>query len=356
MDFTTDNNPADFKYIVSLLEDQLPGMQKFASEIYNQDASLFADSIRKEFPIHDEQNTVLSKIYFETYKNDNNRIRKSASDLIALRLKKANELFELAPIFSVIEETVNGLSVKQASAEEDKYALVMSAGDTTYGFYPIQDAEDVVDSSVKLAKDKYKMTEDWFKSACVKLVDSAEKFNVPSYRIPRLVKEAGVRNELSTDLVPIALEQRTRIVNDDETKAIYEELFKAAAAMVDANNDIVEHLKLIEDMDMSNNIKYATVLSPAKTFYSGMSTKELEKLANTTMVILNTPVPAKAFAGIPFQKIACQFDKETAAQIKGLQAKANTGSAGDLYTVSKEMEQMGSDVQRAMAELLCDIA
>lgn len=358
MDYLNDNNPADFNYLVSVLSPDIPALSEKVADDQSENVHGYIYVHKKELPINSKKAATLSKIYFETYKNDRTRLNPVANNYIHNTLAKAASFFGLVDEFKLIEAVVDNLQIKRASCNttDTKYALLYKKANTTYGVYRINTVSDVIDSARELANDKSKMTLDWFKKASIALVKRAEELGVTSNYIPRVVKEAGVEREIDNKLIKLALDSRlSHFKVDDESKEIYTELFRSVEANLNKSAEVDEYLTLIEDFDRLVGIDYKHgIIDPYAAVYSGITTQELNKLAAEHFFLNDVCVPVEAFTKLSEQAITNRFDNGSSSTLLELQKKASNPSIINLHQVSKQLETMESVIRNELAELILE--
>ena len=366
MDFVKDNNPVDFNFLLNMLSESLESLQQ-EKQASNEDQGVitnefgYADPINKSLPIDSPENAVKSKLYFEVYKDDPKRLSEKTANLAKSRIDKCTEFFpETKNDFQLIEEISDGLALqKQASQKPsfciEQYALNFEKDGSMHVGYSLNDFEDVVDSASRLGNDKHKMPLDWFIKTAQNLFEAAQQFEVPENLIPINVKAVGVKKEATADYADASLNLRVNSVNDDETVELYNDLFKSAKEMVNDTENLDQYVALIEDLDRTVGIDYNSgVPSPYQTFYSGIETRELEKLANSTMFIKEAAIPAEAFYSIDENKFLGRFSKNTAKQLLDLQQESKEKTASALTNVNNQIAELGDDIQYELCELIAD--
>jgi hypothetical protein len=361
MDFLTDNNPVDYQFLLEQLD--LPEFAKEAStsteDIQNENA--FADPSTKSYPMDTPANTYHSMVYFQAA--GKGQWNTKAASYIENRLGAAAKYHGISEVCNEITKAAN-TTVKKAEIQKDpEYALSFKKDDTIYRFYPLNDAEDVRDSAVKLANDRRKMVLGWFMDASENIVKKANELSVPLAELPKEVTEKGVRRELDTQYVKIALDQRLRHLdkkaslterNFDDEKQTYTDLFTSA---VEDRNEIQKFAGLIEDFDELLGIDYKHIMDPIDAFYSGPQTDYINKMASEYMFVCEAMIPVSAFTGIPFEKLAQSFAKPTAEKIANLQKSASEDpSIENSLNIEHGLKELNFETQRELVQLAVDAA
>lgn len=180
MDQNSDNNFTalhSLRKVANALPAYVQEMTKEAKDKLSD--ALFADKENREYPIDNKSNAFLSALHFATKGNGNQKIAKT--------LKQAAEFFDIK---EDIKNALSGLAstVKVASVEtkQKKYACTTECGGVIKQFFPIDTAEEIGESSRKLASVKSKLPYNTYIHSARNIVNAYSKLDEQSKKLARI--------------------------------------------------------------------------------------------------------------------------------------------------------------------------
>jgi hypothetical protein len=152
--------------------------------------------------------------------------------------------------------------------------------------------------------------------------------------LPTRVKHAGVLRVVDYKNAMIHAENRKFAGVADAGVQLYRDVVKAAADDDVLNVD--KYVDLWYDLDVANNIKYATtVIDPHSAFYSGPAVDEIEKAADENVGIAGVLVPKHVFENIEPKKFAMYLDGEQAEKFASVADTATKSAMEATYEISQ---------------------
>jgi len=133
----------------------------------------------------------------------------------------------------------------------------------------------------------------WFKSASVKIMQSADKFVMHPNDIIRDVREAGIDREADFEKAALFVQRRKLAGISPEALSIYQDIVKSASTEPEK---LEEYMDLLHDMDRDHRIKYSSIQpNPCQLFYNGFSKQEIKRASIDNVIIGGVMVPGYEF-------------------------------------------------------------
>jgi len=351
MDQLTNKNPIEFDYLKLMLEEPefVTGASTSFKIVEEMPKEAFAHPFAREFPMVHPGDVYNSKIYLEAYAHT---MDADIVDQVNTSLHKAAEFLGVdKKHFEVIELAAN-VAVKAASANREAakvYGLTYEKEGKPINVYPLNDVQDVIDSSIKLSQDRHKIPADWFFDTCKAVIKQAKILEIDEHLIPAIITRLGVNREFCEKSANAGLSQRINIAkerawgNDEEFDTELVELYTDAfdtAKTATSEEERRPLLAMISDLDHTFNIPYGDrfgqVMDPFQAFYGGMETTDLDKLAASYVFIGDAHVPVVNFLKVTEETLTEEFPEKIANLIKLAQETAKTGfEAGNIGDVAK---------------------
>lgn len=343
MDFITDESGRHIKRIDSVIA--VPEFVKNCSVDPDATASLartqFANPSQREFPIDEPGHVYLSYAYLKS--------AKIHAPNVETRIKRAAALFGIADELPKIDAALEAATVKSASAPaEPQFALTfLDDSDGTEkqaNYFPINSAEEVVDSAKSLCDHKHRVPLPLFVEASRNLVKAAADHGVGRREIPKLVWEYGEERLVDLEHVKFAAEQRQKHTGDD----VYADLAKIANETDQPIDDVVDAWF---KADVQNGVVYDHhTTDPYQIFYSGITKAAAEQYAAKLVLLGNSPVPFTVLAKLPEGAIKKAFPGPVATKALELVKSAATVTSGaELDSVIATFDPAVQRVLLAMA-------
>jgi hypothetical protein len=343
LDFTTDLNPKDYNFCKGILGLDL---SKAASTTVDLPDHAFAGY--RSFPIDTTDNILASAVYAHSSPNP-------VDVSVIENIKQAAVFVGLEDTYNKIVSTISNLRVKSASADhkEPEYAMYVEDNSTTYKVYPINNKVEVIESSIKLANDKYKMTRDWFVDASRAIVKKAEAFELNFDMLAQPVVEAGVEREFNVKYADISLRDRLKYVPQEDAE-IYKDLWNSAK-QASSRQERDEILNLIVDMDHATGLTEMKDVEDAYScFYSGMPTSTLDKLAGAHICAEDVMIPVGSFLAVEDSLLSSTFAPKTASALIGLKRDLEEakGDVAVSFKVAKAFDDLSNTVRAELYGLI----
>jgi hypothetical protein len=341
MDFVKDNNPKHLNHAEGMLGN-FPKYVKSAYDVGKQEKvahlhkSSFANPIAREFPIDTEENTFLSYAYYKSAGVADTQI----SDNIKVAAARHNiDLVKLDEVFAV----------KEASDEDlaKNFAISIDVGQQGVRFYyPLHDELAIEKSARDLAEDFDRIPLEAFRHAALNLVKAAKSKEMPLSSFPDRVRYTGAHREFNRKFASQAVRQREKTLGK-EAASIYGDIIKSASLDTEHVNDYVN---LFLEMDNMNGIKYAReMLNPYEAFFSGHDIDEIEKTANSYVVVSEAPIPISEFTDLAKDKVEKDFAFEERELL--LDVIKTAAEAGGI-AASEKIVQFPNATQRRLLQSL----
>lgn len=301
MDFISDNNPKHLEKVKTLLG-EFPDYVKNANVSQKPKIARgsFANSVDKEFPMNDKPNIFLSYAYLKSASKDDIAKGTNIEFFRKNRFKEIeNKLFKSAQILGITEdlENIDKALLKFANDNKpdpaEKFALVIDfekEGGVKY-YYPIDSREELEKSARDLANDIERFPIEAFRTASHRIVKKAKEYGVDLKSLPTKVSRTGADKDFNEKIASHAANQRKRLFGEEAGK-IYEDIVKSAAN--DPKN-VDSYVNLFVDLDRINKVAYTNgMLNPYEAFFSGVEKAEIEKAADSHVLLAEVPVPIEA--------------------------------------------------------------
>ena len=335
MDFVTDNNPTDLYFV--LLKSDLPDYVKEASVLTPKDTQglsplAFADIQREELPLHTKAATYLSAAYFLANQD------KYTNPAIAQRLEKAAEAYGITEdVENLIKESSKKASVEQGPVFATTLDGEKVAGyeGESFGLYNVETPEDLIMSADTLLQD-YRhnfVGSSVFKSASKNMCKLAAACGLLDILPQEIIQSGEERLPDFEKAASVATTRTLHVQVPAETQELYHSIIKAARQDYEESGydpETVEKWASVwELLDQQVGITSydSAVVSPYQALFSGAPVSEVEKLANTTVIIKDVMIPLNRVAAVDQTAIEYTFNKEAAALINDAVGCAKNGEA-----------------------------
>lgn len=297
----------------------------------------FADSARREFPIHTPGHTFLSYAYCKSAGISNPNLLQS--------ILKAGDLHRIEADLKKLDDIFNSQTKLASAAASPRFAVTIDFGDPDptadepcaksgglHNFYPIHDAFQIEESARKLASDRNRIPPELFFDGCRELVKAAAAHRVDPRTLPTSVLIMGEERLPDLDYVKMAAAKRSVQTGDP----IYQEIALTLAEDTDPNLD--QYAGLWKQADAQNNLTYGkAVEDPWSILHSGKSASAHRRELDAWALINETPVPVSAVRSLPEADIRKFFAQ---------------GDADALVSLTKSAASLeGPDITNAVAAL-----
>lgn len=348
-DFTTDESMAFLHLLkeANALPDWLESAPE-SEEVKHLPDFAFADTHRRMMPIFTKSAAYLSAVSAGVYGYPSESNWET-------RLKAACHSFGITDLVKQAHEVLAPISEKQASSEpvieKRAYALhlqIEPEGEPT-PFYPINHADEIEDSALKLAADMHqqKLPGTWFVEAAENLLKAAAEHGLDEKRIPAEVRRLGEERVVSPEYLDEQIQRRSKQASlPEEVVEIYKE---AALNALDDAKSAMDAAHVWELADRKFGIRYTdTVVQPAVAFKSGMKKAQFDKLAGCYVTLGGVTIPFNALTTIPDTTYAAVLPEKAAAA--ALQAKA----ASDGLQATARLAEVDERHQLQILELVVE--
>ena len=284
-----------------------------AEDVRGLPSVAFADSFRRQMPIHTKAATYLSAVGSVVYDYPSEQGWEN-------RLKAACESYGITEDVKKAHAALLPENHNKESAEMSKAAyaleLIPEEGQPPMQFYPINHAEQIESSALKLAADMHqeKLPGSWFAEAADNMVKAAKAHGLPLTALPQSVRHLAEDRLPSPEYLD---EQIARRVKAAGLSADAEEIYREAAKMVlDKEASAMEGAHVWELADRKLGIRYTdTLASPVASFRSGMTREAFEKLAGTVVPVAGVSVPFNQLTLLPDALVAAVLPEKVAAAV-----------------------------------------
>jgi hypothetical protein len=310
---------------------------------------LFADPVRREFPIDSAGHTYLSQAYCMSAGID--------SKSILGNIKSAMSRFPEVPADIAKLEAAMDASVKSSSVgNQPQFAVYVDFGagnpdsEIEYvksggvkGFYPINDVDQVVDSAIQIGNESHRIPLELFVEGCQAIYKSAKDMGCTE-QLPKTIVQYGVERVPDYEFVKQQAEIRARETNDP----IYIEL--AASAEDDTEHDSNLWSELWGKADASHGVKYARhTLNPYQIFHSGMPKSAFEAAINKWTLLHGAAIPVPALQALKEDSISRVMSKEAADKVQEVLNKSASVTGAEL---ANELSKLDKPIQLALLKLV----
>jgi len=340
-DFTTDDSHA-FLLVVKRA-DALPDWVKESCSKEDADSlsdSSFADCHSRLFPIHCKEAAWMSAVSSYSYGIPPG----PWSD----RLKAACHAYGIMPeVTKAIEalrpSMVDGAS-KEASEEVIPHALTLESVGGNRDFYPLGNAHQIRESSLKMAADsrEKRFPVGWIRLAARNLCKAAASVGVTPSLIHPDITRLGEERLPCPETVKAALAERAAIGVPEGGIELYA---KAANDYMSGDTDLDEAEVFWETADNHFQIQ-DKVANVATVFNTGIPQAHADKAARQLFKIRDTWVPFAALEALPKELVACSLTKEAAARM------LSAMSGGDGREATQALSTLEASDLDQMARLL----
>jgi len=353
-DFVRDNNPTAIYYADTQVG--LPEYVKQATVITPEDLdrlhiSAFADQAHRLHPVHNKAAALLSAIYLAGNGRTDDKVWERTKQACAFhQIEK-----DLEAIVSVFNHTKSATEEPQT---QEKWAVQIQWNETEVGsYYPLNNAEEVKEAAVNIDQDfaEDRMPIDLFRTGAINIMKAAHENEVPLSSIPWTVQQAGELRYPNPGYAETLLYTRKLAGVSEEGLEIYKQCASLAAeAGTDEATKQAADLWLLLDeqhgIDYRKQANGMLIPSPYDCFYTGMRHQDLEKIANTHVVLHGVMIPAEEF-------VAAVYDQDGQSVKQAVQRmfsdEANTAIASVLDGVGHLMREKyaATDYSNSLADL-----
>lgn len=343
MDQISDNNFTalhSLRKVANALPEYVQEMTKEAKDKLSD--ALFADKENREYPIDNKSNVFLSALHFATKGSGNQKIAKT--------LKQAAEFFDIKEdIKNALSSLASTIKVASVETKQKKYACVTECGGVIKQFFPIDTAEEIGESSRKLASVKSKLPYNTYIHSARKIVDAYSKLDEKSKKLARIDPT-------------IEYEGRTMIIDgskfmdllDDRIEKVASEGYKKIKDFIEkhAAEDDQEYLMGIQDLiyqedrrcnrlDKSYS-KFGSerVSNPYLDVNSDANLEESIKFCKENVKLAGVYVPITELSKIK-DRVVAYITKTASDKLYGM-----IGENKDGIEISKEMDNISMEDQK----------
>ena len=341
MDFISDPNPRALNHLKEL--GVVPDFVKESSTVTLEKCRAankagFADRENRHLPIFDKEATYLSCVYYYGHRD--------RDPVLEETLEKAASFFGIASEVKEARLHLRQTLNKQASINLDEvFALSLRLDDDRIRrFYPIRDEFELCKSAVDMdaALVERRLPPELFREASLRVVKRAAELNVADHRIPRTIRLNGINQLPDFDNARSAVLMRKQAGVEDEAIGLYEALVESAR--LEGNVD--KAAALMARLDEVNDLDYRDVPTPYEAFFGSgkLKIEELEKAAETHVVIGHAMVPREIVSKIPVEKMAYFCGRDTLEEVRAVVKAAET----DAPRASMLAEKLSPEVQKRL--------
>jgi len=310
---------------------------------------LFADPVRREFPIDNAGHTYLSAAYCLSADVDN----KSVLDNVKSALNRFTDAkTEIEKLEAALDAAIKSSSVEKqpqfavyvdfgAGNENSELDYVKSGG--VHGFYPLDTEDQICDSAIRLGNDKHRLPIELFMDGCQTLYKAARDMRCVD-RLPKSIVQCGVERMPDHEFV----KQQAAIRSRETSDPVYIEL--AASAEDDTEHDSNLWAELWMKADNHNGVKYAKhTLNPYQIFHSGMPKAAFEDDINKWTLVHGAAVPVDALKALKPDSISRVMSKQASEQVQAVLTKASSSTGAEL---ANELMALDKPIQLALLKLV----
>ena len=313
MDFRTDNNTFGIDFVKKSLGSKIPSYVKVANDnMEGHKSSSFADEVKKEYPINTKDNTWKSIAYF--YSQGKSNMDKDKAKDIEQSLQIAALIHGIKEDAKDIIKALNKVSKpkiqKKASQE---FAIVKES----YGYLPINNELEVMESARKLDNDYLKLEPVLAKTAAENIVKKAEEFGIANKAfIPEFILDKGTQRLFNVDFAK-------KIASDRAKKSgcnLYIDIIDAAwNEYKTTGGDLTKYARQFYKLDKAfklNDYSEYGNQDPCAVFYSGLEKKSAEEFSSKNVLLNGVFIPVEEFKTDSFKEnVQNYFSKKIASQI-----------------------------------------
>ena len=294
--------------------------------------NLFADRLLKIHPTFTKETALASFVYTKLAGDEQKPAVESKIAAAAIKYGHT-ELVEMFNAAAVLPEDV----VKIAYDENIDWAL----NDGEAHAYPLLDYSTTIDSAKKIAFDysNFKLPAPLMKTASAAVLTAMGRHNVETYMVPDVIlKHASTRmSNLGSARHMIKLRvSGLNEVDAEEAEGLYSEILKVANETEDSI-DIAA--TLVQEVDRTYGIKYsAHKPDPLSWLYDDRTLDERVKQASTDVLLLDTQIPTRVFAGIVDRlPLPAFFDENVTTRIKSASDFAHRGDGIEASAILQDL-------------------
>jgi hypothetical protein len=351
LDQHKDNNPVAIRFA----ETQAPfpeycGAAKVASETLAElPKTAFADRENRALPLTTPGDTLLSGIYAMGLPASEYR------DTMLGTLRKSAEAFGITEDWDRYHTFFTSVS-KQAAAETPgvKYALTVTTNEVPRHYLPLRSPSEVQKAANVLIRQltSGELPASFAVGAMRNIKEAALELGMTLKDLPARVV-AGAANRVYDEKAATALlATRDHVCRDNpELSELYRDLVKAAGT-AESDEDQQDRLALIEELDRSHGVKYASGIPlPHELVFSGVTERAFEKFADSQVVVFGTLVPATVVGSAPREGIQNYWAKESAEKLAGA---CDLAGAGNAAGASEALQALPDNTQREFLRFLLE--
>lgn len=310
-----------------------------AEDVRSLPSVAFADSFRRQMPIHTKAAAYLSAVGAVVYDYP-------AEQGWETRLKAACESYgitnDVKKAHAVLSPD-NYHSTEASETPKTAYALEIQVepDQPATRFYPINHAEQVEESARKLAADMHqeRLPLSWFAEAADQIVKAATTLDLPLTRLPQTVIRLAEDRLPSPEYLREQIDRRVKQAGIPEDAV---ELYRQAADLaLNKEASALEAAHVWELADRKLGVKYSdTLASPVAAFRSGMRAEDFEKLAGTVVPVAGVTVPFNQLTTLPDEFVAAVLPAKLASVTLQAKAQENGLKAAGILGALSETEQL----------------
>lgn len=350
LDYTRDKNPGWLRAVNGAMPDWVKDApHPSEDELVKMSSATFADPLHRLHPLHTPAAAFSSLAYLLA-----NGASAESPEVQTAKTAAAKWEIEQAELDALIESVT--VHIKSAAADAPEVPLVAmtvknAAGDAD-GFYDISTVGQMMESAEQLARDysDQKIPALWAKEACANIKSAADARGVPLSELHPLVKHMNDErvHDFARARELVGFRKYARVSTADV------ETYRDIVNSVEHEEVSVEEgVEMMEALDQAHLVKYAGLQTdPWTILNSGHTQDEIVKMADSSVLMADTIVPAHVIAHIPEETVRMRFAKSAADQVWAIVKTASVAPT-DATVLAGNLEP---DVQRGVLALALQMA
>lgn len=326
IDFVSDNNPSVFSYLID--NDMVPDYVLESRPVTQEecdglDKVAFADQYNRLFPCHTKEACWQSAAYTAGKFITDDSLRSSIVKAASLHGIED----DVKTLFDHFQEAMDKRASEEQQEPMQKYALVIDFqgehGKQKEGFYPVNGADEVYASAIKLDQDYHRgfMPIAQMRKVAFAVVEAAEETNLPLAELPDTVLRFGENRLPDADTARLTIGCRKKANVDMKPynilmEGLCEEMNKAATHT--EGIAIAEKIaSALVQLDQKNHIIYsASQPDPFELIFTGPTVSDMRKAAAQCVTIAGIELPSVDFLNIADTTVDRTFSAREAGVIK----------------------------------------
>jgi hypothetical protein len=256
----------------------------------------------------------------------------------------ADDLETYAGLFTQVTEKSSAAATPIEHAAG--FALIVESDGRKSGFFPVTTPQEVEKSarSVLSNLSSGRLPARWAIEAMRNIKQAAVGFGMSLTELPtKLVAACADRIPDSETAEQLLESRKTACAGSPEKYELYRDLVKAAIA-ADGTQEVADILDLIEDLDRTSGVKYASGMPmPHELVFCGMRTAAFEKFASSQVLVLDAMVPATVINSVPRNKLTEFWRADTATKLASVADLAGDDRCAE---ASQTLTELPENTQR----------